>query len=154
MEHRYRGAYLQILFSLRACCMWPSRRFEHAAPTKNWTNSWIYCLVTCIKHSKLETVSNKWPNSVPKRTLWEESDEIPTSKAKLSWVFWGCTSCLKMEQLLKNVIGTQYLLQSKTSAWRDPIFIPLKHTSSKLALKTQLLIQNILLAKQNYECRN
>lgn len=70
-------------------------------------------------------------------------------KSKWLWVFLGCTSCLKMEQLPKNVIRTQNLLQSKTSAWRDPIFIPLKHTSSKSAVKTQLSTQNIVLAKQS-----
>jgi len=65
----------------------------------------VLSLVTCcIKHSKLETVSNKWPNSVLKCFLGERKRQMrfPLPKTKLSWAFLGCTSCLKMERLLRT----------------------------------------------------
>lgn len=154
VEHRYGGAYLQRLFSC-VCVLWdPVHNFSTLHPQRTEQIPEYIESVTCIKHSELETVSNKCLNSVPKCTLCERRvDEIPASKVKVVMGFLGCTSCLKMEQLPKNVIRSQNLLQSKTSAWRDPIFIPLKHSSSKRAVKTQLSVENTLLAKPSCEGR-
>lgn len=127
VDRRQRRAHLQIHFVCVLCTRVHNLSTLHPQSTDQIPERMEPGVYVLCPASELETVSNKWPNSVSQTRSWrkKEANEIPASTGKAVAGILGVHKLPADGGTPENLSRTQNLLYSKTSAHGDPILTPL-----------------------------